>query len=237
VDHPFPALTNQFLRSRSSGVLNRPLGPSVSPMAEGRGPGTPSGPGALLCPQCGAPLPPPGVGRFVVCDYCGASTEVSPPIPPQLFLDQPVVADLSEKSSIEPSPDELRRNTPIRVFGAVIALVVVIVIAVAVSMTSQPQSNSTPSSVAHCSVNINASALSGPAPFTATFTAQVTVPSGVSAGQPMWQFGPIPPLDLNFTYGSPVNHTWDSDGTYGVHVSVPDSTGQGCWNTTSVDVI
>jgi hypothetical protein len=124
------------------------------------------------------------------------------------------------------------------VLRAVLALVVlVVVIAVAVSISSQPQVNSMPSSVPHCSVAIEASATSGPAPFTATFTAQVTVPSGDSAGEPMWQFGPFPALDVNFTYGSPVNHTWDSDGSYGVHVSVPDSSLQGCWNTTSVDVI
>jgi len=192
----------------------------------------------LICPQCGAPLPPPGLGRFVACEYCGVRTEVSRLIPPQPVPSLPVDADLPGESSIEPSPDEFQRSTPIRFIGAVTALVVmVVVIAAVVSTTSQPPANTMPSSVEHCSVAINASAISGSAPFTATFTAQVTVPPGVSTGEPMWQFGPIPALDLNFTYGSPVTHTWDLDGTYGVHVSVPDSTGQGCWNVTNVDVI
>jgi hypothetical protein len=204
-------------------------------MAAGRGPATPSGSGALLCPQCGAPLPPPGVGRFVVCEYCGASTEVPSPTSPLPSL--PVDDELPGDSSTVPTPDEFPPSTSNMVFRAVVALVVVVVvIAVVVSISSQPSANSMPSSVPHCSVVIVSSAISGPAPFTATFTAQVTVPSGDSAGEPMWQFGPFPPLDVNFTYGSPVSHTWDSAGTYGVHVSVPDSSLQGCWNTTSVDV-
>jgi hypothetical protein len=206
-------------------------------MAEGRAPALPSGPGVLICPQCGAPLPSPGLGRFVVCEYCGVRTEVSSLISPQPGPPLPVDADLPGESSAEPSPDEFHWLTPNGIIGAVIAIVVVVVvIAVVISTTPQPQASSTASSVPHCSVAINASATSGPAPFTATFAAQVTVPPGVSAGQPMWQFGPVPALDLNFTYGSPVSHTWDADGTYGVHVSVPDSTGQGCWNTTTVDV-
>jgi hypothetical protein len=218
-------------------VFNRPLALSVSPMAEGQGPATPSGPGALLCPQCGAPLPSPGLGRYVVCEYCGASTEVLPSISPDPLSDVSSDADLPDDSSLEPPSDEFPRSAPAVVIGIFLALVLsAVLIGAALSMSSQPQGNSTSSSVAHCSVTINASALSGPAPFTATFTAVVTVPQWVSAGQPMWQFGPIPPLDLNFTYGTTVNHTWDSAGSYGVHVSVPDSTGQGCWDTTSVIV-
>ena len=102
---------------------------------------------------------------------------------------------------------------------------------------SQPLPSSAGSPVAHCSVMINASATSGPAPFTATFTAQVTAPPGVSTSEPMWQFGPFGPgFDLNYTYGSTVTHTWNTNGSYGVHVSVPDSTGQGCWTTMSINV-
>jgi hypothetical protein len=115
--------------------------------------------------------------------------------------------------------------------------IVLIAIVIAAFATSQPQSISGGSSVAHCSVAINASATSGPAPFTATFTAEVTAPPGDYASEPMWQFGPFPPgFDLNFTYGSNVTHTWNTNGSYGVHVSVPDSSGQGCFASMSVNV-
>lgn len=43
-------------------------------------------------------------------------------------------------------------------------------------------------------------------------------------------------MDLNYTYGSTAAHMWNTSGSYGVHVTVPDSTGQGCWTTMSVNV-
>jgi hypothetical protein len=96
----------------------------------------------LICAQCGAPLPPPGLGRFVACEYCGVHADVSRLIPPQPVPSLPVDADLPGESFIEPSPDEFQRSTPIRFIGAVIALVVmVVVVAVVVSTTLHPPAN------------------------------------------------------------------------------------------------
>ncbi|HTZ61571.1 MAG TPA: hypothetical protein VMC82_02860 [Thermoplasmata archaeon] len=53
----------------------------------------------------------------------------------------------------------------------------------------------------------------------------------------MWQFGPFPPgLDLNYTDGTTVTHTWDASGSFGVHVTVPDTSLQGCWAAMNVNV-
>lgn len=119
----------------------------------------------------------------------------------------------------------------------VVLAIVLIAVVLAVIAASQPPSNPSGSSVAHCSVTIKATATSGPAPFTATFTADVTAPPGVTTSEPEWQFGPFGSgLDFNYTYGSTVTHSWNTSGSYGVHVTVPDSSGQGCWTTMSVNV-
>ncbi len=194
---------------------------------------------AFTCPRCGAPLPLPGEDGVVTCDYCGVRTEVSRLVPPQRVPSPPVEAARALEPPLQSTEDDFRRGSPSYIVRVVLAAVVIgVVIALfAVFAPSQPQPNSAGPSVAHCSVAINASATSGPAPFTATFTAEITAPPGVFTSTPEWQFGPFPPgFDLNYTYGSTVTHTWNTSGSFGVHVSVPDSTGQGCWATMSVNV-
>jgi hypothetical protein len=191
---------------------------------------------AFTCPRCGAPSPIPSEDGFVTCGYCGVRTKVSSLVPPPRGPAPP----LESFPPLEPPPqstgDDLRRGSRSYIVGVVIAIVMIAIV-IAAFATSQPQSISGGSSVAHCSVAINASATSGPAPFTATFTAEVTAPPGDTTSEPMWQFGPFPPgFDLNYTYGSNVTHTWNTNGSYGVHVSVPDSSLQGCFATMSVNV-
>lgn len=192
---------------------------------------------AFTCPRCGAPLPIPGEDGFVTCNYCGVRTEVASLVPPLRLPTTPEGAFPPPEPPLESTGDDFRSSGPWRI-ARVVIVVVGLVIVLAVYAASQPQSNSSAApSVPHCSVTINASATSGAAPFTATFTAEVTAPPGDFTSEPMWQFGPFPPgFDLNYTYGSTVTHTWNTSGSYGVHVSVPDSTGQGCWTTMSVNV-
>ncbi|HYA70674.1 MAG TPA: PKD domain-containing protein [Thermoplasmata archaeon] len=194
--------------------------------------------GALTCPRCGAPLPLAEEDGFVTCGYCGVRTKVSKIIPPQRIPSPAEEAAYLPEPPLTSTEDDSLWGDRVNIVRAVIAIVVIVaVIAVAVLASSPPQTNPAGASVAHCSVTINASATSGPAPFTATFAAQVTAPPGVTTNEPMWQFGPFGPgIDVNFTYGVTVTHTWNTNGTYGVHVTVPDSTGQGCWTTMSVDV-
>jgi len=178
------------------------------------------------CPRCGAPLPTPGEDGFATCEYCGVRTKVSLPAAPEGVPAALEEADLPLESPVESTDEDLVSRRPYLLVRIVVAIVVISIL-IAVFAVSQPQSNSTVSSVAHCSVGINASATSGPAPFTANFTAEITSPAGVSTSTPEWQFGPFGPgFDFNFTYGTTVNHTWDTNGSYGVHVTVPDSTGQ-----------
>lgn len=191
---------------------------------------------AFTCPRCGAPLPLPREGGFVTCDYCGVRSKVSRLVPPHVVPSPPVEAARPLEPPLQSTDDDFRGRGLSSIVGVVFAIVVIVVV-IALFATSQSQSNSAGSSVAHCSVTINATATSGPAPFTATFTAEITAPSGDTTSEPMWQFGPFPPgVDLNFTYGSTVTHTWNTTGSYGVHVSVPDSSLQGCWATMSVNV-
>ena len=191
---------------------------------------------AFACPRCGAPLPIPAEDGFVTCEYCGVRTVVSSLVP----TDRPPTPAEENFPSLGPllesSEDDFQARRPSTIVGVGIAVVAIVII-IAVFAASQPQSNAGGPSVANCSVAINASATSGPAPFTASFTAEVTAPPGDNAGEPIWQFGPFPPgFDLNFTYGSTVTHTWNTNGSDGVHVSVPDSSGQGCFATMSVNV-
>jgi len=192
---------------------------------------------ALTCPRCGAPLPVPSEDGFVTCEYCRVRTEVSQLVPPQYPPSIPEEVVPPEEPTLESTEGDERRSSVYYV-ARVVAVIVVIVVILAVFETSQPQMN--PGGiipVAHCSVTINASATSGPAPFTATFTAQVTTPPGDTASVPEWQFGPFPPgFDLNYTYGTTVTHTWNTSGSYGVHVTVPDSSGLGCYYDMSVNV-
>jgi len=191
---------------------------------------------AFSCPRCGAPLPLPAGDGFVTCEYCGVRTAVSSLVPPQHPPTLPEETFPPLEQPPQSTGDDFRGGSPSYIVRVVIA-VVVIVIVIAAFAASQPQSNSSGSPVAHCSVAINASATSGPAPFTATFTAEVTAPPGDSTSEPMWQFGPFPPgFDLNYTYGSNVTHTWNTSGSYGVHVTVPDSSLQGCFAAMSVNV-
>jgi hypothetical protein len=190
---------------------------------------------AFSCPRCGAPLPIPADDGFVTCEYCGVRTEVSSLVPPQRLPAPAEETSPPLEPPLESTGDDFRSGSLSYTVRVVIAIVVIVIV-IAVFAASQPPSNSGGPSVAHCSVAINASATSGPAPFTATFTAEVTAPPGDTTSEPMWQFGPFPPLDLNFTYGSTVTHTWNTSGSYGVHVSVPDSSLQGCFATMSVDV-
>jgi hypothetical protein len=201
-------------------------------------PPTPPKEVAFSCPRCGAPLPIPADDGFVTCEYCGVRTEISSLVPPQRLPIPPEETFPPLEPPLQSTGDDFRSGGPSYIVRVVIVIVViVIVIVVAVFAAPQPQLNSGTPSVAHCSVAINASATSGPAPFTATFTAEVTAPPGDTTSEPMWQFGPFPPgFDLNFTYGSTVTHTWNTSGSYGVHVSVPDSSLQGCFATTSVNV-
>ena len=193
-------------------------------------PATPS-PAPSTCPQCGAPLPPPSADGWATCAYCGVRTELSQGVP---LL--PAFSSAADSvPTIDPIIDTAEDNTPEGspfTLGRLVFVVVVVVILLVLFAVSQAASNSSVSQgspVASCSVAISPSATSGPAPFTASFTAVVTTPSGDSVGEPMWQFGPFPSgLDLNYTYGTTVTHTWDTNGTYGVHVSVPDSSLQGC---------
>jgi len=207
-------------------------------MVEETAPSPDVGQAVLTCPQCGAPLPLPGRDGFVTCEYCGVRTEFSKLIIPPRAPSPPEEAAVPLEPPLEPTEDDSQWGDGINIVRVVIAIVAILVVIAAFYYTApQPQSNTNGASVAHCSVTINASATSGPAPFTATFTAEVTVPPGVTTGDPMWQFGPFPPgFDLNYTYGSTVSHTWTTNGSYGVHVTVPDSTGQGCWTSMSVDV-
>lgn len=191
---------------------------------------------AFTCPRCGAPLPTPAEDGFVTCSFCGVRTEVSSRVPPQRPPTPPAETLSSLELPIDSAGDDIRSGSRSTLVRVVIAVVVIAII-IGVVATAQSPSNSSGSSVAHCSVAINASATAGPAPFTATFTAEVTAPTGDSTGVPMWQFGPFPPgLDVNYTYGSTVTHTWDTSGSYGVHVSVADSSEQGCYATMSVNV-
>jgi len=219
-------------------VLNRLSMGTLPGMVERADPSTAVGQAVTTCPRCGAPLPLPGRDGVATCEYCGVRTTYSKLIAPQRVPLPPEEAAGPLEPPLEPTEDDIGGRGPVSVARVVLAIVAIgVIIALAVFATSPPQSNPAGSSVAHCSVTINASAISGPAPFTATFSAQVTSPAGVTTGQPMWQFGPFPTgFDLNFTYGTTVTHTWNTTGSYGVHVSVPDSTGQGCWSTMSVDV-
>jgi len=210
-------------------------------MAEAPDPSSSVKQAVLTCPQCGAPLPLPGVDGFVTCAFCGVRTEFSQLIIPPRVPSSPE----PEVIPFEPPPGSVEDDTSwghgipiVRVVVAIVAIAtIIVVIATFYYAAPQPQSNTAGTPVAHCSVTINASATSGPAPFTATFTAVVATPPGVTTGDPMWQFGPFPPgFDLNFTYGSTVTHTWVTNGSFGVHVSVPDSTGQGCWTSMIVNV-
>lgn len=167
-------------------------------MAEEADLSTAAGKAALTCPRCGAPLPLPGEDGFVTCDYCGVRTEVSSLVPLQREPPPPAEAVRRSEPPFPSSEDGFPRRNLLYIAGGVVAMVVVFVVIIAMVAPSQPFSNSAGSSVAHCSVTINASATSGPAPFSATFTAQVTAPPGVSTSEPMWQFGPFGPgLDLN----------------------------------------
>jgi hypothetical protein len=183
-------------------------------------------------------LPIPAEDGFVTCEYCGVRTEVSSLVPPQRLPTPPEETFPPLEPPLQSTGDDLRSGSPSYIARIVIAIVVIVIV-IAVFAASQPQSSpaGSGSPVAHCSVTINASATSGPAPFTATFTAEITAPPGDSTSEPMWQFGPFPPgFDLNFTYGSTVTHTWTTSGSYGVHVSVPDSSLEGCFATMSVNV-
>ncbi|HYA70364.1 MAG TPA: PKD domain-containing protein [Thermoplasmata archaeon] len=192
----------------------------------------------LICPRCGAPLPLPGWDGFVTCGYCGVRSEVSRLHPAPRVPAPPEETGPPLEPPLQPTEGDYRWGGSSTIVRAVIALILIgLAVAAVVFAGGQPGSSPAGSYVAHCSVTIEASATSGPAPFTATFTADVTTPPGVSTSEPMWQFGPFGPgFDLNYTYGSSVTHTWDTNGSYGVHVTVPDSTGQGCWTTMSVDV-
>jgi hypothetical protein len=209
-------------------------------MADGTDPPTAPKQVAFSCPRCGAPLPLPAGDGFVTCEYCGVRTEVSSLVPPQHLPTPPEETYPPPEPPLEATGDDYRggsRSIFVRAVGVFVVIVIVIAVVAALQSQSQPQSNSGGSSVEHCSVAINASATSGPAPFSATFTAEVTAPPGDNTGVPMWQFGPFPPgFDFNFTYGSTVTHTWNTTGSYGVHVSVPDSSLQGCYTTMSVNV-
>jgi len=188
----------------------------------------------MTCPQCGAPLPLPEDDGFVTCGYCGVRTRfsrLSPTLPSPFTRLEP--AD----PYVPPENDSSWEDRMPYVRIAVAIALLVIFVAIVSFAGSQTPSTSVGTTVAHCSVAINASATSGPAPFTANFSANVTTPPAVSAGEPRWQFAPFPPgLDYNFTDGWTVTHTWTTAGSYGVHVSVPDSTGQGCWDVISVQV-
>lgn len=190
------------------------------------------------CPRCGAPLPRPGADGFSVCEYCGVRTEVSTAAPAQLIPSRSEDLASPPGPSFESDDEDFGGGTPNRLVRGLI-LVAVLVVVFVVFAATQPASTpagSTSSSAPHCSVTISASATSGPVPFTATFTAEITSPAGDSTSEPMWQFGPFPPgYDINFTYGNPVTHTWDTSGSFGVHVSVPDSTGQGCYYDMSIN--
>lgn len=191
---------------------------------------------ALACPRCGAPLPIPGADGFATCEYCGVRTIVSGFVPPERRPSPPEETFLPFDSPPQSTGHDSQSDAPSYIIRAVIIIVTIVVIFAAFA-ASQPQSNSGGPSVANCSVAINASATSGPAPFTATFTAEVKTPPGDVAGDPMWQFGPfLTGLDINYTYGPTVSHTWSTNGSYGVDVSVPDSSLQGCWTTMSVTV-
>jgi DNA-directed RNA polymerase subunit RPC12/RpoP len=207
-------------------------------MVEETDPSTAVGQAPLTCPRCGAPLPLPREDGVVTCGYCGVRTEVSKLVPPQGVPSPPNVAASPLEPPLQSTEDAFQRGSPSYILRVVLAIVVIVAV-IAVFAASQPQSSpaGSGSPVAHCSVTINASATSGPAPFTATFTAEVTAPPGDTTSEPEWQFGPFPPgFDFNYTYGSTVVHTWNTSGSYGVHVSVPDTSLQGCWATMSVNV-
>lgn len=206
-------------------------------MVEEADPSAATSQAGLTCPRCGAPLPVPGADGFVTCAYCAVRTEVSELVPNQPRRLLPEEAALPPEPPLPPAEDVFRRGSPFYAVRAVLVIVVVVVALVALFVASQPPANVTGPSVANCSVSINASATSGPAPFAATFTADVTAPPGDIPSTPMWQFGPFGPgFDFNYTYGSTVTHTWNAQGSYGVHVTVPDSSLQGCWSTMSVNV-
>jgi hypothetical protein len=194
--------------------------------------------GALTCPKCGAPLPLFGDTGYFTCVYCGVSTKVTDLIPAVQTSLPPKDPGLSWEPPFDSTKDYDKPQGPSYRTRAVIAVVVIaIFVAIGVYASSQNPSNAGVPSVAHCSVSISPSATTGPAPFTASFTAEITLPAGDSASEPMWQFGPFGGgFDLNYTYGTTVNHTWNTEGSFGVHVSVPDSSGQGCWATMSVNV-
>lgn len=217
-------------------MFNRLYGLALWGMVEGTDPSAAGTQVAWTCPRCGAPLPLPGKDGFVTCDFCRVRTEVA-----SLALPRPVApAPVETASPLEP-PFQLTEDDSgegSHSFIVRVIAIVAIVVVLGVIVASQPQSGSAGVPEApHCSVTINASSTSGPAPFTATFTAEVTAPPGDFTSVPEWQFGPFGTgIDLNYTYGSTVSHTWDSSGSFGVHVSVPDSSGQGCWTTMSVNV-
>lgn len=195
---------------------------------------------AYDCPRCGAPLPLPAQDGFATCDYCGTRTAISSLVPAQRPLaSAPVAAFPPSEPPPESTEDDFGGRSgsyAVRVVAVIVAVAIAVAALAAFSAT-QPSSPSSSPSVPHCSVAINPSATSGPAPFTATFTANITTPPGDFTNEPMWQFGPFPSgIDLNFTYGSTVTHTWNSEGSFGVHVTVPDSSGQGCYSTMSVTV-
>ncbi len=192
----------------------------------------------LTCPRCGAPLPSPGADGFVTCEYCSVRADVSKSPPLQRGNTPPAEVAHPPEPPLQSTEGDFRSgSSSYAVRIGIIAAVVLVTVAVVFAASQFQSSPAGISSAARCSVTIDASATSGPAPFTATLTANVTAPNGDTTGEPMWQFGPFPPgFDLNYTYGSTVTHTWDSSGSFGVHVSVPDSSGQGCYYDMSINV-
>lgn len=173
------------------------------------------GGGTWTCPRCGAPLPSAGADGFATCDYCGVRTQVSQRVPTQLMRSGPEELASPPGLSFESDDEGFGGGDHPYLFRGVIAVALLVVLFVVIAATQPVPTPVGPSpSTPHCSVTISASATSGPAPFTATFTAEITRPAGVSTGEPMWQFGPIPPLDTHYTVGNPVTHTWITSGTW-----------------------
>jgi PKD repeat protein len=192
---------------------------------------------ALTCPQCGAPLPALETGEYVTCEYCGVSSEVAKLLP---ALTTVATQEEDTPPPTEPSSDfEEPVNSdsnPIYLFRVVGAIIVLCVIIGAFALY-QSQTTQTGSTAGDCDATIVASTTSGPAPLTVTFTANVTAAPGTSNISPEWQFGPFGTgFDWNYSYGFTVNYTWNTPGSYGVHLSVADNPGPGCYASMTVNV-
>jgi hypothetical protein len=186
----------------------------------------------IICPKCGAPLPPADKDGFVTCSFCGVrshSADLAPtrdePIIPNRYAETDRDADTMPDDDIFDSDENDYGGSSggaIRWLRLVVS-VVVFVIMIAIFASSY-QSQSSPSVGDYCSASIVASPSAGYAPVTVYFNASVT---GGTDDSPSWEFGPNFSFE-NMTWGWSVEYTFTSPGSYGVHLSVADQDGPGC---------